>query len=139
MKGTWLIKLTSKLGSECTFRVDSDLFLDGSGRHHSGKLRMFALYACLFLASMALTGVVYYRWCAVLSLLREQHPALHRKITYPAPMRGGLWSIFRLCELLDDDVSPQDQLFIRRTQSLVMLATLVGLAMLAVVAFGAMR
>lgn len=95
---------------------------------------MFALYACLFLASIILACVVYYRWAGVLSLLKSKHPALYREITYPAPMRGGLGSIFRLCDLLDEAVSPEDQLFIRRTQRLVMLATLLGAAMLVVVA-----
>jgi len=100
---------------------------------------MFISYVCLFLASMVLTGVVYYRWTRVLSLLESKHPALHRRIAYPAPVRGGPWSIFRLSELLDDTVSQEDRLFVRRTRTMVMASTVLALAMLVTVMLGLVR
>lgn len=97
---------------------------------------MFTLYVCLFLASMILACVVYYRWTKVLSLLEHKHPALHRRIAYPAPVRGGPWSVFRLSALLDASVSPGDRLFIRRTQTMVVVSTALALAMLVVLMLG---
>lgn len=100
---------------------------------------MAIAYGCLFFASMILTCAVSYRWTKVLSLIEQKHPALHRRIAYPAPVRGGPWSVFRLSGLLDDTVLPVDRQFIRRTQNLVVLSTMVGLAMLIVWVLGAVR
>jgi hypothetical protein len=100
---------------------------------------MFISFTCLFLTSMILTCVVYYRWTRVLSLLEKKHPALYRRIAYPAPIRGGLWSIFRLSELLDETVSSEDRLFVRRTQNMVVASTLPALAMLVIAVLGAVR
>lgn len=81
-----------------------------------------------------MTAVFLYRRGKLIFLLKAKYPELYRKVGSPSPIGASASFIFNLYHLLDEKMSLEDQRYVKRTQALMMFATLVGITMLIVAA-----
>lgn len=95
---------------------------------------MFALFTILWTISIGMSAIFFYRRYHLVLLLKTKYPQLYGRVGKPRPLGSEAWFIFKLYQLLDENVALEDRRYIARTQGLMMCATLVGIAMIATVA-----